>query len=88
MRYKVEILSAEVSLVNYSLLQDSDGQLKAKAIITHEFGHVLGYIGHDTVASETNPSIMNYASGFYYQLWHIDLPTIRDFNHLTNNDFE
>lgn len=57
---------------------------KWKSIAAHEFGHALGYIGHDTNSTASQKSLMNPYTNVYWDEWRIKTPTIRDKNHLGN----
>jgi len=58
---------------------------KWKMVSTHEFGHALGYYGHDMGASANNPAIMYEAAGTVYDKWKLTSPTVRDFTHIKNS---
>ncbi|QTH40705.1 hypothetical protein J4772_24445 [Cohnella sp. LGH] len=58
---------------------------KWKSIIAHEYGHALGYIGHDSTSSINNKAIMSSAVGTFYDSWQLTAPTTRDFTHIRNS---
>jgi predicted Zn-dependent protease len=55
---------------------------KWKAIFAHEYGHALGYAGHDAGASSSSKSLMNSSSSTYYDVWGVSTPQTRDKNHM------
>lgn len=57
---------------------------KIKAISAHEFGHALGYFGHDTNSTKSQPSLMNPYVDNFWDSWGISTPTTRDKNHMSN----
>lgn len=57
---------------------------KLKAISAHEFGHALGYFGHDANSTKSQPSLMNPYIDNFWDSWGISAPTARDKNHMSN----
>ncbi len=57
---------------------------KWKAISTHEFGHVVGYLDHDSGATSSNKAIMYSYTDTYWDKWKISKPQTRDLQHLGN----
>lgn len=57
---------------------------KWKAIAAHEFGHALGYFGHDVNSTASQKSLMNPYTNVYWDEWSVSTPTTRDKNHLGN----
>lgn len=58
---------------------------KWKSISTHEFGHALGYMGHDSGANINNKAIMAYDVITFYDQWKLTSPTSRDITHILNS---
>jgi hypothetical protein len=52
---------------------------KWNAILAHEFGHLLGYYGHDKGSTSRNPALMAQSS---YDKYGVDSPQDRDYDHL------
>ena len=79
--YAVE--RASISLI-YDSITGSYSTNKLKALTTHEFGHALGYFGHDINSTNVNKSIMNPYIDNIWDLWSVNAPTSRDLNHMGN----
>lgn len=57
---------------------------KWEAISAHEFGHAVGYMGHDTGSTLFKPSLMNPGHNNYWDIWRKKSPTTRDLHHMSN----
>lgn len=57
---------------------------KWKAIFTHEFGHSIGYFGHDDDATSSSKSLMTESSSKYFGSWSVKTPQSRDTKHMSN----
>lgn len=56
---------------------------KLRCIVNHEWGHALGYFGHDIHATSKDPALM-YPTIKMYDSWGLTGSTLRDRRHLDN----
>ncbi len=83
-RKNVYTFNEQMIYLIYDDISSSYSSAKWKSITAHEFGHAVGYLGHDTSATSANPSLMNPTIDTVWDDWRISTPQTRDLRHMSN----
>lgn len=83
-RKGVYTISNQSVYLVYDSTSSQYGSNKWKAIVAHEFGHVVGYQGHDTASNASNKSLIHPTLNVVYDTWGVMYPQTRDLRHMGN----